>query len=140
MEILNHYDISLKGSNVVVIGRSMIVGKPLALLLLKEHATVTVCHSKTKDLPLVASNAELLIVGIGKIKMIKSNYIGNGAIVVDVGINVDEDGRLWGDVDTDNCINKASMITPVPGGVGSVTTSVLAKQVVKACKIQSQRI
>lgn len=136
MEILKYYDISLKGKNTVVIGRSMIVGKPAAMLLLKEHATVTICHSRTKDLPLIASGAELLVVGIGRAKMVNSSYIKDGAIVIDVGINVGEDGKLCGDVDTDDCIGKASMITPVPGGVGSVTTSVLAKHVVKACKMQ----
>lgn len=136
MEILKFYNIELKGKNAVVIGRSMIVGKPAAMLLLKEHATVTVCHSRTRDLPLVASGADILVVGIGRAKMVNSNYIKDGAVVIDVGINMDEDGRLCGDVDTDNCINKASMITPVPGGVGSVTTSVLAKHVVQACKMQ----
>ncbi|MFY9218165.1 MAG: tetrahydrofolate dehydrogenase/cyclohydrolase catalytic domain-containing protein [Tepidanaerobacteraceae bacterium] len=136
MEILKHYEIPLKGKNAVVIGRSMIVGKPAAMLLLKEHATVTICHSRTKDLPKVASGAELLVVGIGRAKMIDSSYIREGAVVIDVGINVDEDGKLCGDVDTDDCVDKASMITPVPGGVGSVTTSVLAKHVVKACKMQ----
>jgi len=136
MEILKHYEIPLKGKNAVVIGRSMIVGKPAAMLLSKEHATVTICHSRTKDLPKVASGAELLVVGIGRAKMIDSSYIREGAVVIDVGINVDEDGKLCGDVDTDDCVDKASMITPVPGGVGSVTTSVLAKHVVKACKMQ----
>ena len=136
MEILKYYDIPLKGKNTVVIGRSMIVGKPAAMLLLKEHATVTICHSRTIDLPQVASGAELLVVGIGRAKMVNSSHIKNGAIVIDVGINVGEDGKLCGDVDTDDCINKVSMITPVPGGVGSVTTSVLAKHVVKACKMQ----
>lgn len=136
MEILKHYEIPLKGKNAVVIGRSMIVGKPAAMLLLKEHATVTICHSRTKDLPKVASGAELLVVGIGRAKMIDSSYIREGAVVIDVGINVDEDGKLCGDVDTDDCVDKASMITPVPGGVGSVTTSILAKHVVKACKMQ----
>ena len=136
MEILKFYDIPLKGKNTVVIGRSMIVGKPAAMLLLKEHATVTICHSRTRDLPLVASGAELLVVGIGRAKMVNSDYINDGAIVIDVGINVDENGKLCGDVDTDDCMEKAFMITPVPGGVGSVTTSVLAKHVVKACKMQ----
>lgn len=136
MEILKFYNIELKGKNAVVIGRSMIVGKPCAMLLLKEHATVTVCHSRTRDLPSIASGADILVVGIGRAKMVNSNYVKDGAVVIDVGINMDENDRLCGDVDTDNCINKASMITPVPGGVGSVTTSVLAKHVVQACKMQ----
>lgn len=136
MEILKFYDIELKGKSKVVVGRSMIVGKPAAMLLLKQHATVTICHSKTRNLPLVASGAKLLVVGVGRAKMVNSSYIKDGAIVIDVGINVDADGKLCGDVDTDDCVKKASMITPVPGGVGSVTTSVLAKHVIKACKMQ----
>jgi methylenetetrahydrofolate dehydrogenase (NADP+)/methenyltetrahydrofolate cyclohydrolase len=114
----------------------MVVGKPVAMLLLKEHATVTICHTRTKDLQGVASKADILVACAGKAKMIKSEYIKNGAVVIDVGINVNENGELCGDVDTEECMDRASMITPVPGGVGSVTTSVLAKHVVKACKIQ----
>lgn len=138
MEILKHYNVELKGKNAVVIGRSMVVGKPVAMLLLKEHATVTICHSRTKDLQGIASKADILVACAGKAKMIKSEYIKNGAVVIDVGINVNENGELCGDVDTEECMGRASMITPVPGGVGSVTTSVLAKHVVKACKIQKE--
>lgn len=137
VEMLEFYNIDLKGINAVVVGRSMIVGKPTALLLLKRHATVTICHSRTKNLPKVTSNAQLLIVGIGKAKMVDSKYIKDGAVVIDVGINVGTDGKLCGDVDMEDCINKVSKITPVPGGVGSVTTSVLAKHVMKACIIQT---
>jgi methylenetetrahydrofolate dehydrogenase (NADP+)/methenyltetrahydrofolate cyclohydrolase len=137
MEILEHYGVELKGKNAVVIGRSLVVGKPVSMLLLKQHATVTICHSRTVDLPKVASRADVLVACVGRAKMITSEYVKDGAVVIDVGINVDEQGKLCGDVDTDDCVDKCSMITPVPGGVGSVTTSILAKHVVKACKIQN---
>lgn len=134
VEILKYYVSDLKGKNITVIGRSMVVGKPVAMLLLKENATVTICHSKTIDLPKVVSMADIVIAAVGRAKMINETYLKEGAIVIDVGINVDENAKMCGDVDTDRCLNKCSMITPVPGGVGSVTTSVLAKHVVKACK------
>lgn len=137
IEILKHYDVPMKGKNAVVIGRSMVVGKPVSMLLLNENATVTICHSRTTDMPKVCSEADILVVGIGKAKMIDSKYIKKDAVVIDVGINVDEEGNLCGDVDTEDCSEKASMLTPVPGGVGSVTTSILAKHVVKACKLQN---
>ncbi|WP_123053335.1 tetrahydrofolate dehydrogenase/cyclohydrolase catalytic domain-containing protein [Clostridium sp. JN-1] len=137
IEILKHYNVEIKGKNAVVIGRSMVVGKPVSMLLLNENATVTICHSKTRDIHLIASKADILVVGVGKAKMVDERYIKEGAIVIDVGINVDKDGKLCGDVDTDRCVNKSSMITPVPAGVGSVTTSILAKHVVKACKLQN---
>ncbi len=133
MEILKYYDVPLKGKKAVVVGRSMVVGKPVSMLLLNENATVTICHSKTQDMPAVCSEADVLVVGIGRAKMIDSKYVKDGAVVIDVGINVDEAGNLCGDVDTEDCVEKSSMITPVPGGVGSVTTSILAKHVVKAC-------
>lgn len=137
IEILKHYNVEIKGKNAVVIGRSMVVGKPVSMLLLNENATVTICHSKTRDIHLIASKADILVVGVGKAKMVDERYVKEGAVVIDVGINVDKDGKLCGDVDTDRCINKSSMITPVPAGVGSVTTSILAKHVVKACKLQN---
>lgn len=136
MEILNHYGVELKGKNAVVIGRSMVVGKPVSMLLLKQNATVTICHSKTVSLKEVASRADVLVACVGRAKMVTSEYVKDGAVVIDVGINVNENGQMCGDVDTDDCLEKCSMITPVPGGVGSVTTSILAKHVVKACKIQ----
>jgi methylenetetrahydrofolate dehydrogenase (NADP+)/methenyltetrahydrofolate cyclohydrolase len=126
----------MKGANAVVIGRSMVVGKPVSMLLLNENATVTITHSKTTDMPKVTSAADILIVGIGKAKMVTPDFVKEGAVIIDVGINVDDQGKLCGDVDTAACIEKASMITPVPGGVGSVTTSVLAKHIVEACKMQ----
>lgn len=133
MEILNFYNIDLTGKNAVVLGRSMVVGKPQALLLLQQNATVTICHSKTKDIASVASGADVLIAAIGKAKMVNKEFIKQGATVIDVGINVDENGNLCGDVNTEECKEIAGLITPVPAGVGSVTTSVLAKHVVKAC-------
>lgn len=136
IEILKHYKVDMKGANAVVLGRSMVVGKPVSMLLLNENATVTITHSKTKDMAKVTSAADILIVGIGRAKMVKPEFVKEGAVVIDVGINVDEQGKLCGDVDTAACIEKASMITPVPAGVGSVTTSVLAKHVVEACKMQ----
>ncbi|KZL93334.1 bifunctional 5,10-methylenetetrahydrofolate dehydrogenase/5,10-methenyltetrahydrofolate cyclohydrolase [Clostridium magnum] len=137
IEILKHYEVPMKGKNAVVVGRSMVVGKPVSMLLLNENATVTICHSRTADMPAVCSEADILVVGIGKAKMIDSKYVKDGAAVIDVGINVDAEGKLCGDVNTDDCVEKASMITPVPAGVGSVTTSILAKHVVKACKQQN---
>lgn len=135
MEILRYYDVNLRGKNAVVIGRSMVVGKPVGMLLLKEDATVTICHSKTTNLKQIASNADVLVCCVGKAKMITSEYVKTGAVVIDVGINVNDQGELCGDVDTDDCINRASKITPVPGGVGSVTTSILAKNVIKASQV-----
>lgn len=139
VEILKHYDVNLSGAKVVVLGRSMVVGKPAAMLLLNENATVTVCHSRTKDLQSITSDADILVAAVGRAKMVKSEFVKEGAVVVDVGINVDESGKLCGDVDTDDVLNKVSMITPVPAGVGSVTTSILAKHVVKACKLQNNK-
>ena len=139
VEILKHYNVELQGANVAVLGRSMVVGKPTAMLLLNENATVTICHSRTKNLEKVTSEADILIAAVGRAKMIKENFIKKGAVVIDVGINVDEDGNLCGDVDTLAVFDKASMITPVPAGVGSVTSSILAKHVVKACKAQNNK-
>ena len=139
VEILKHYNVELQGANIVLLGRSMVVGKPTAMLLLNENATVTICHSRTKNLEKVTSEADILIAAVGRAKMIKENFIKKGAVVIDVGINVDEDGNLCGDVDTSAVFDKASMITPVPAGVGSVTSSILAKHVVKACKAQNNK-
>jgi len=136
MEILRYYQIPMKGKDAVVIGRSMVVGKPMSMLLLGENATVTVCHSKTQDLPGVCRRADILVAAIGKAKMITKDYIKNGATVMDVGINVVGD-KLFGDVDTEAGKEIAAAITPVPGGVGTVTTRVLLKHVVKAAKLQN---
>jgi len=136
MEILRFYQIPMSGKEAVVVGRSMVVGKPLSMLLLGENATVTVCHSKTKDLPGVCRRADILVAAIGKAKMITTDYIKPGASVMDVGINVEGD-KLFGDVDTEPAKEVAGAITPVPGGVGTVTTRVLLKHVVKAAKLQN---
>jgi methylenetetrahydrofolate dehydrogenase (NADP+)/methenyltetrahydrofolate cyclohydrolase len=140
MEILKYYDVPLKGKKAAVIGRSMVVGKPVSMLLLNENANVTICHSRTQDMPSICSDADILVVGIGKAKMIDSKYVKDDAVVIDVGINVDENENLCGDVDTNDCVDKSGMITPVPGGVGSVTTSILAKHVVKACMMKNNMI
>lgn len=134
IEILDHYGIDMKGKRAAVVGRSMVVGKPLAMLLLDKNATVTICHSRTQDLPGVCREAEVVIAAVGRAEMVTGDFISDGAVVIDVGINVNAEGKLCGDVKFDDCVDKASMITPVPAGVGSVTTSVLAKHVVKACK------
>lgn len=139
IEILKFYDIDVTGKNIVVIGRSMVVGKPLSLLLLKENATVTICHSRTKDLANIASKADIVVAAIGKAKFIDKSFINEDTILIDVGINIDENGKLCGDVDFLDCENNCSMITPVPKGVGSVTTSVLANNLVKACIKQNEQ-
>lgn len=134
METLRHFDIKLKGKRVTVVGRSMVVGKPLSMLLLKEHATVTMCHTRTVDLEGECRKAEILIAAAGVPKMINAAFVGDGAIVIDVGINVDENGNLCGDVDFESVEPVAAGITPVPGGVGTVTTSVLAMHTIEACE------
>lgn len=136
MEMLRFYEIPMKGKDAVVLGRSMVVGKPMAMLLLGENATVTICHSKTQDLPGVCKRADILVAAIGKARMITPDYIKAGATVMDVGINVEGD-KLYGDVDTEKAKETAGSITPVPGGVGTVTTRVLLKHVVKAAKLQN---
>ena len=134
MELLRFNNIDVCGKNVVIIGRSLVVGKPQAMLMLEKNATVTVCHSKTKDLKTVCKGADVLVAAVGRAKMINKDYVGEGAVVVDVGINQDENGAMCGDVDTESVMGIASAVTPVPGGVGSITTSVLAKHVVEAAK------
>jgi methylenetetrahydrofolate dehydrogenase (NADP+)/methenyltetrahydrofolate cyclohydrolase len=135
IEILDHYGIEIKGKRAVLIGRSMVVGRPLAMMLLKRNATVTICHTRTKDLAQEAKRAEILIAAAGKAKMVTKDMVNEGAIVIDVGINF-ENGKMCGDVDFDNVSPIAGQITPVPGGVGSVTSTVLAKHVIKAFKLQ----
>ncbi len=134
MEILGQEQIPLRGRRAVVIGRSNIVGKPAALLLLAEHATVTICHSRTRDLPAVAREADVLVAAIGRPKMITADYIRPGAVVIDVGINPTANGGMVGDVDTDAAAGIAAAITPVPGGVGPVTTAVLMDHTIHAAR------
>jgi methylenetetrahydrofolate dehydrogenase (NADP+)/methenyltetrahydrofolate cyclohydrolase len=138
MEILKYYNVQLAGKRAAVLGSSMVVGKPIAMMLLNANSTTTMCDIFTKNNPEVCSKADVLVVAIGKSRLIGSDYVKDGAVVVDVGINVNKEGKVTGDVDADKIMDKVSMITPVPGGVGSVTTSVLAKHVVKACKQQCQ--
>lgn len=134
MEMLEYYGIDLKGKNATVVGRSMVVGKPLSMMLLKKHATITVCHTRTVNLPAVCKKAEILVAAAGKARMITEDMVSEGAVVADVGINVDESGNMCGDVDFEAVMAKASYISPVPSGVGSITTSVLAKHVVRAAE------
>ncbi|HOJ83384.1 MAG: bifunctional 5,10-methylenetetrahydrofolate dehydrogenase/5,10-methenyltetrahydrofolate cyclohydrolase [Dethiobacteria bacterium] len=138
MEMLKFYDIPLKGKKVTVVGRSMVVGKPVAMLLLREHATVTICHSRTENLDQVCAAADILVAAVGRAKMIGSSYVKPGQIVIDVGINEDPDnpGKYCGDVDFDAVEPIVEKISPVPGGVGSVTTIVLCKHTVMACEMQ----
>lgn len=135
MEMLAHYGIDLTGKKVTIVGRSMVVGRPLSMLMLKKNATVTICHTKTKNLAETCVDAEVLIAVAGKAKMVTAEMVGEGAVVADVGINVDAEGNLCGDVDFEEVEKKASYISPVPRGVGSVTTSVLAKHVVKSANL-----
>ena len=132
IKLLEYSGIEIAGKECVVIGRSNIVGKPMALLLLRENGTVTVCHSKTKDLKEVCKRADILVVAIGRPKMINEEYIKDGAVVIDVGIHRMDNGRLCGDVDFDRVVDKCSAITPVPGGVGPMTIAMLMYNVVNA--------
>ena len=125
MELLKRYEIPISGKRAVVVGRSNIVGKPMALLLLNANATVTICHSKTQNLKEECSRADILIAAVGKAKLITADMVKDGAVVVDVGMNRDENGKLCGDVDYDSVKEKASYITPVPGGVGPMTIAML---------------
>ena len=134
MEMLDYYNIDPKGKKVTILGRSMVVGKPLSMLFLKKHATITVCHTRTLDLKKTCREAEILVAAAGKARMVTDEMVGEGAVVVDVGINADEDGNLCGDVDFDKVREKTSYISPVPRGVGSVTSSVLAKHVIRGAK------
>lgn len=132
MEILDHYGIDCTGKKAVVIGRSLVVGKPAAQMLIKKNATVTTCHTRTIDMPSVAREAEILIVAAGHAGVVGAEYVAPGQIVIDVGINVNAEGKLCGDVDYAAVEPIVDAITPVPGGVGSVTTSVLVGHVVEA--------
>lgn len=137
-EMLRYAGVSLSGRRVTIVGRSLVVGKPLAMLCLKGNATVTVCHTKTADIAAVCRQAEILIACAGRAKMIDSSYVGKDAAVIDVGINMDGEGKLCGDVDLASVTETAGLVTPVPGGVGTVTTSVLAKHVIRAAKIKGK--
>ena len=134
IKLLEEYKIETEGKNAVIIGRSNIVGKPLIQCLLNKNATVTVCHSKTKNIEEITKNADILIAALGKAKFVKADMVKNGAVVIDVGINRNELGKLEGDVDFEEVEKKVSYITPVPGGVGPMTIAMLMNNVVKAAK------
>ena len=133
MEILDYYDIPIKGQRAVVVGRSNIVGKPVSILLQQKHATVTMCHSRTRDLEWELKNADIVVAAVGRAEMIKGEMLSEDSIVIDVGTNF-IDGKLLGDVDFDSAADKVKMITPVPGGVGTVTNQVLMRNIVKSFK------
>ena len=137
VEILDYYGVELKGRKVTVVGRSLVVGKPAAMMLLSRHATVTICHTRTVDMPALCRQADVLIVAAGRANVVDGSYLSPGQTVIDVGINVDEGGKLCGDVRFADAQAVVDAITPVPGGVGTVTTSVLVKHVVEAAKRQS---
>ena len=134
IEILKANNISIEGKRAAVIGRSMVIGKPLSMLLLKENATVTICHTRTKELPEICRQAEILVAAAGKAGMVEESWVSDGAVVIDVGINVDENGKLCGDVDQASMESRNLLLTPVPGGVGAVTTAVLAKHLIQATR------
>lgn len=134
MALLAHYQITVEGKHCVVVGRSNIVGKPQALLLLEKNGTVTVCHSRTKDLPSITRQADILVAAVGKAKFITADMVKEGAVVIDVGINRTAEGKLCGDVDFDAVAAKASAITPVPGGVGPMTITMLLQNALRAAK------
>lgn len=138
IKMLESYNIQIEGKHAVVIGRSNVVGKPISQCLLNKNATVTICHSKTKNLAEITKTADILISAVGKINMVTENMVKNGAVVIDVGINRNEEGKLLGDVDFENVKNKVSYITPVPGGVGPMTVAMLMNNVIKACKLQNK--
>lgn len=135
VRLLAYEKIELQGKNIAVIGRSLVVGKPLSMLLLHKNATVTLCHSKTAHLPEVCANADILVAAVGRAKMVNRHYVKPGAVVVDVGINVDETGALCGDVDTQD-VEKTAAVTPVPGGLGGVTSWLLLEHVVRAAQMR----
>ena len=137
MKMFEAYGIELEGKDVTIIGRSNIVGKPLIQCCLNKNATVTVCHSKTKNLKEHTQNADIIIVAIGKSKFLRADMIKEGAVVIDVGINRDSEGKITGDADFDNILSKASFITPVPGGVGPMTIAILMNNIIKAATIQN---
>lgn len=139
MKMFEEYNIDLEGKNAVVIGRSNIVGKPMSQCLLNKNATVTICHSRTRNLPEITKNADILVSAIGRPEFVTADMVKDGAVVIDVGINRTAEGKLKGDVDFENVSKKASYITPVPGGVGPMTIAMLMNNVVKASKNQAKK-
>ena len=140
LEMLKHEQITIEGKHAVIVGRSNIVGKPAGQLLLNENATVTYCHSRTPDLASVTRTADILVAAVGRAKMITADYVKEGAVVIDVGMNRDENGKLCGDVDFEHVKEKAGYITPVPGGVGPMTITMLLYNTVKSAKKQLAKL
>lgn len=140
IKLLEYSKVDMAGKEAVVVGRSNIVGKPVAMLLMQKNATVTICHSKTKDLPSVCQRADILVAAIGKPKMVTKEFVKKGAVVIDVGVNRLPDGTLCGDVNFEDVKDLASMITPVPGGVGPMTITMLMQNTVKAAKMAHEQI
>jgi len=138
LKMFDEYKIALEGKHAVVVGRSIIVGKPLSLLLLRKNATVSICHSRTRNLTEITKKADILCVAIGKERFISADMIKEGAVVIDIGINVTDTGRVVGDIDFDEVKEKASYITPVPGGVGPMTIAMLMENTVIAAKLQKE--
>jgi len=138
MAILKHYQIPIEGKRAVVLGRSLVIGKPVAMMLLGRNATVTICHSKTKNLAGECKQGDILIAAVGKAGMVDASFVHEGQTVIDVGINVNEDGTMGGDVDYIGVEPVVSAITPVPGGVGTVTTAILMEHVIRSAKRQAQ--
>lgn len=136
IELLDYYNIDIAGKHCVIVGRSNIVGKPVAALMLERNSTVTVCHSKTQNLYDITRTADILITAVGKPKFITRDMVKDGAVVIDVGINRDENGKLYGDVDFENVKDKTTAITPVPGGCGPMTVAMLMKNTLEAAKSQ----
>lgn len=137
IKMLEEYNIEIEGRHAVMIGRSNIVGKPLSQCLLNKNATVTICHSKTKNLAEITKTADILVSAVGRLNMVTADMVKDGVVVIDVGMNRNEQGKLSGDVDFENVKDKASYITPVPGGVGPMTIAMLMNNVIKACKLQN---
>ncbi len=137
MKMLDYEGIDIEGKNAVIVGRSNIVGKPVSILLLQRNATVTICHSRTRNLPKIVSEADIVVAAVGRPKFIKGDWIKEGAVVIDVGINRDEEGKLVGDVDFQEASKKASHITPVPGGVGPMTITMLMYNTLQAFKMHN---
>lgn len=134
IELLDHYKIDPEGKNVTVIGRSMVIGRPVSMLLQRKNATVTMCHTRTRNMAEICRNADILVVAAGKAGVVDSSFVSPGQVIIDVGINVDSEGNMCGDVAFSEVEPVVAAITPVPGGVGSVTTAVLAKHVIEAAE------
>ena len=138
LTLLQRYNIETSGKKCVVLGRSNIVGKPMAMLMLKENATVTICHSRTKNLKEIVAGADVIVAAVGRPNFVTADMVKDGAVIIDVGINRMDDGKLCGDVDFEACKEKASYITPVPGGVGPMTIATLMQNTITATKIQNK--